>query len=134
LDEKEHRIKALEAGADDFVSKPVDRTELMIRVKSLLRIKCYHNELLDSFREIAKKNSKLQELEKTKEELTHMIIHDLRNPLTSISGRIELLLTNESGLSAERREEMKNCLDHCDDLNELIQGLLDIHKMEDDRF
>jgi DNA-binding response OmpR family regulator len=124
LNEKEHRIKALQAGADDFLSKPVDRTELMIRVKSLLRIKAYHNEVLHNFKEIAKKNSRLQELEKAKEELTHMIIHDLRNPLTAISGKIELLLSNESGLSAERREEMKNCLDHCDDLHEVIQGLL----------
>ena len=72
LDEKEHRIKALEAGADDFLNKPVDRTEMMIRVKSLLRIKVYHDELIDSFKEIAKKNSKLKELEKTKEELIQM--------------------------------------------------------------
>jgi HD-like signal output (HDOD) protein/CheY-like chemotaxis protein len=64
LDEKEHRIKALEAGADDFISKPVDRTELMIRVKSLLRIKAYHDKLISSFKEIAVKNSQLQELEK----------------------------------------------------------------------
>ena len=123
LDEKEHRIKAMEAGADDFISKPVDRTELRIRVKSLLRIKSYHNELLDSFREIAKKNSILQELEKSKEGLTHVITHDLRDPLTAISGKIEHLLNNGSGLSAVQREEMKNCLDKCDDLKEVIQSL-----------
>jgi HD-like signal output (HDOD) protein/CheY-like chemotaxis protein len=123
LDEKEHRTQAMEAGADDFISKPVDRTELRIRVKSLLRIKSYHNELVDSFREIAQKNSKLQELEKSKEGLTHVIIHDLRDPLTAISGKIEHVLKNGSGLSAEQREEMKNCLDQCDSLNELIQSL-----------
>ncbi len=124
LDEKEHKIKAMEAGADDFLRKPVDRTELIIRVKSLLRIKSYHNELLDSFKEIAKKNSKLQELEKSKEGLTHVITHDLRNPLTAISGKIEHLLNNGSGLSAKQRDEMKNCLDQCDDLKELIQSHL----------
>ena len=124
LDEKEHRTKAMEAGADDFISKPVDRTELRIRVKSLLRIKSYHSELLDSFKEIAKKNSKLQELEKSKEGLTHVITHDLRDPLTAISGRIEHLLRHESGFSAEQREEMKNLLDQCNDLNGLINGLL----------
>ena len=63
-----------------------------------------------------------------------MIIHDLRDPLTAISGRIEHLLKNEFGLSAEQREERKNCLDQCDDLNELIQCLLDINKIEDGRF
>ena len=69
LSEKEHRIKALEAGADDFLSKPVDRSELAVRVKSLLRIKAYHDELWASNREIAEQNEKLRELEKIKEGL-----------------------------------------------------------------
>jgi DNA-binding response OmpR family regulator len=83
LREKAHRLEALEAGADDFLSKPVDRSELLVRVKSLLRIKTYHDELRASNREIAEQNEKLRELEKIKEGLTHMIIHDLNNPLSS---------------------------------------------------
>jgi len=42
LKEVEERVKALEAGADDFLSKPVDKTELKARVQSLLRVKAYH--------------------------------------------------------------------------------------------
>jgi adenylate cyclase len=41
----EDRVKAIEAGADDFLSKPFDEHELMARVKSLLRIKGLHDEL-----------------------------------------------------------------------------------------
>ncbi len=48
LEEKEHRLKAMEAGADDFLSKPVDKNELLTRVKSMLRIKSYHNALQES--------------------------------------------------------------------------------------
>jgi PAS domain S-box-containing protein len=48
LKEKEYRLKALEEGADDFLSKPVDKTELLARVKSLLRIRTYHNALQES--------------------------------------------------------------------------------------
>ncbi len=39
------RIRGIEAGADDFLSKPVNREELLTRVKSLLRIKTLHDEI-----------------------------------------------------------------------------------------
>jgi two-component system, cell cycle response regulator len=45
LTETEDRIRGLDAGADDFISKPVDRGELLARVKSLLRIKYYRSML-----------------------------------------------------------------------------------------
>ena len=47
LKEKEDRIKSIEAGADDFLSKPVDMYELNARVKSLLRVKEYHDTLVE---------------------------------------------------------------------------------------
>ncbi len=46
LKEREDRIKAIEAGADDFLSKPVDMHELNARVKSLLRVKQYYDALM----------------------------------------------------------------------------------------
>lgn len=46
LKEKEDRIKGIEAGADDFLCKPVDTYELRVRVKSLLRVKQYHDVLM----------------------------------------------------------------------------------------
>jgi putative two-component system response regulator len=45
LDEKQDRLKAIEAGANDFLTKPVDRTELSVRVASLLKMKCYQDEI-----------------------------------------------------------------------------------------
>ena len=131
LTEKEHHIRAMEAGADDFLSKPVDQTELIVRVKSLIRIKSYHDDLLESHREITEKNEKLQELERIKEGLTHMIIHDLNNPLMAISGNLDLFLEEKLGFSESQLLEIKKCLHYCGDLENLIQGLLDIHKMEE---
>lgn len=45
LSEVEDRVKAMEAGCDDFISKPFDKTELYTRVNSLLRISFYRNQL-----------------------------------------------------------------------------------------
>jgi signal transduction histidine kinase len=131
LSAKNHRLMAMECGADDFLSKPVEKTELKIRVKSLLRIKKYHDELYERYEEISKQNDKLQELEKLRDGLLHMIVHDLKNPLFAISGNIELLLLDKRNFSETQIPAAENCLASCKDLKEMIQQLLDIHKLED---
>jgi signal transduction histidine kinase len=132
LCEKEHRLKAMDCGADDFLSKPVDKTELKIRVKSLLRIKNYHDELIKRYEEIEKKNIQLQELEEFKDGLLHMIVHDLKNPLFAISGNIELLLLDKENFSKTQSVAAENCLSSCQDLKEMVEQLLDINKMENE--
>src|ERR1700752_4126069 len=47
LDPTQERVKGIEAGADDFLTKPINQPELLARVKSLLRIKLLHEELAD---------------------------------------------------------------------------------------
>ena len=66
LNEIEHKVRAMESGADDFVTKPFNRLELLTRVKSLLRIKQLNEELQE----------KIIELEATKERLRQLSITD----------------------------------------------------------
>ena len=48
LQETEDRVKGIEAGCDDFISKPVDKMELLARVQSLLKVKAY-NDLMSNY-------------------------------------------------------------------------------------
>ena len=52
LQEVEDRVKALEAGADDFLTKPVDATEVKARVRSLLKVKAYNDHMKDYQKEL----------------------------------------------------------------------------------
>jgi len=131
LKEKEDRICSTKSGADDFISKPVDRTELMTRVKSLLRIKSYHDDLVESYRELAEKNVKLQDLEKIKEGLTHMIIHDLNNPLSVIMASLELVQMDKENCSEDNLQIIKHCFNSCEEMSLMIRSILDIHKIEE---
>ena len=66
LDTVQHKVEGLDAGADDYVTKPINFAELEARVKSMLRIKMLQDEL-------ARAN---QDLERANEELRRMAVTD----------------------------------------------------------
>ena len=70
LSDKEDLASCLNAGADDFISKPINSTELRARVRSMLRIKSQYD--------------RIQETMMLREEMMQTIVHDLRNPLIGI--------------------------------------------------
>ena len=59
LTEAKDRIKAIEVGADDFISKPFDSLEVIARARSLLRVKQYHDALKQANQELAEHNARL---------------------------------------------------------------------------
>ena len=61
LDPSEERVRGIEAGADDFLSKPINPAELLARVKSLLRIKELHGQVRRQAAELAEWNARLEQ-------------------------------------------------------------------------
>jgi adenylate cyclase len=55
------KVESIEAGADDFIARPFNRQELLSRVRSLLRIKAYHDTIQAQAAELAEWNLKLEE-------------------------------------------------------------------------
>jgi adenylate cyclase len=91
--EKTH---ALEAGADDFIAKPFDQDELFARVRSLLRIKRYHDDLTDLNRTLEERvQTQVQELER---------VRRLQRFLSPQLARAIISAGNESILASHRRE------------------------------
>lgn len=70
LNEVEDRVKALEAGADDFLAKPVDMMELKARVQSLLKVKAYNDHMRDYQKELeAEVEKRTEQLKRAFEEI-----------------------------------------------------------------
>ena len=93
----ETRRRALAAGARDFLTKPLDRTEVLLRIQNLLETRFLHqalqiqNDHLEE--EVRKRTERLLQTEKvaTMGELLAGVAHELNNPLSVVTGRVGLL-------------------------------------------
>ena len=65
LDSTEHKVEGLDAGADDYITKPINFAELEARVKSMLRIKALQDALEDRERELSEVNRQLLKMAQT---------------------------------------------------------------------
>jgi diguanylate cyclase (GGDEF)-like protein len=65
LDSTENKVEGLEAGADDYITKPIDFAELKARLTSMLRIKRLQEELQERERELLEANERLRHMSQT---------------------------------------------------------------------
>jgi adenylate cyclase len=99
----QEKTRAIEAGADDFVSKPFDQSELLARVASLARIKRYHDTITKQAAELAQWNAELEARVNTQlEELQRM--NRLRRFLSPQVAELVINSGDDSFLGSHRRE------------------------------
>ena len=79
LDNSNDRVLALEAGADDFMSKPVDRVELVARVRSALRLKAVYDTLDSAEQVIFSLAAAVEAKDKYTEKHTHRVAETARH-------------------------------------------------------
>jgi len=65
LDATENKVEGLEAGADDYITKPIDFAELKARLNSMLRIKRLQEELEERERQLLEANERLRHMSQT---------------------------------------------------------------------
>jgi signal transduction histidine kinase len=122
LNSKEDMARCLEGGADDFICKPVSGIELRARIRSMLRIKQQYDTL-------QKQRDTLADILKLREEMSHMLVHDLRNPIACIIFAGELLKEQDQ-LSESSKTKVERIVDSGHRLQSLTNDLLVMAKLE----
>ncbi|MBN2834052.1 MAG: hybrid sensor histidine kinase/response regulator [Candidatus Delongbacteria bacterium] len=136
LDDGDSIVKAFQSGGTDYIVKPVNKDELISRVKTQLDLKMTKDELLN-------KNIELNKMLKFKDQMLGMAAHDLKNPLNAILGYSELLqfnFENESHKNSQKildtmigiAVSMESLLREMLDLSAIQSGIIKIHNIQTD--
>src|SRR5438552_604312 len=91
LDAMDSVVRCIEMGAEDYLTKPLDPVLLRARIDASLEKKRLRDQEVRLYDELQSNFRRLKELERLRDDLTHMIIHDLRTPLTSLITGVQTL-------------------------------------------
>jgi len=124
LRDREQRLEGIAAGANDYLTKPVDRADLSLRTRNAIRMRHISTELEAQYR-------RLQEFEQLRDDLVHLIVHDLRSPLSAILAYLQLIkLDAGDQLNPEVAESINEANKVAVTMSEMVSDLLDVSRLE----
>ncbi len=127
-------IEAMKRGASDYLSKPVNLDELVIRIKRVLDEKQRFVSLKEYIARLEKANQELKKIDEMKSEFVSVASHELRTPLATIKSAIQLVLTEKAGATTENQKNLLTLADkNINRLVNLLNDLLDLSRIESGR-
>ncbi len=122
LNETMDKVKAFGVGGVDYITKPFEFEEVEARMQTHLRLRRQQTQL-------EKQYERLRELEALRDNLVHMVVHDMRTPLMAIMGGLELL-GGGMAAGAEERTYAAMAESAAQELKTMITSLLDVSRLE----
>ena len=127
------REKAYAAGADDFIGKPIESSELRVRAASLIRIGRLVRERSRNGQERTDAYRKLQDLDRMRSDFLSTVSHELRTPLNTIvllAHQLEKSDHASSPMDERRTRDVRLLRDAAETLRRMINNILDLAKLE----
>lgn len=124
LNQRDQRLLGIGAGANDYITKPIDKSDLSLRVRNAIRMHQLYAEIEAQYR-------RLEKLELLRDSLVHMIVHDLRSPLAGIRAYLDLMkMDGEGKLEPEMTQSIDEARKVAVDMTEMVSDLLDVSRLE----
>lgn len=127
-DQATHEL-AMASGADDFLAKPVSSTELLLRVRSLLRIRSVTRELETTSALVRAQHQTLVDCQVGREELAALVVHDLKSPITCIVANTQFVL-DDPALDSSLCDPLSDVISAAQSMHRMVMNLLDISRSE----
>jgi signal transduction histidine kinase len=122
--------QALRVGGDDFLTKPVRPTEIVVRVQSALKLRQMRVELRDHYELLKKQRDDLMRVQLQKERLTAFLVHDLKNPVAAMDLHAQIIM-REKNIPDAARESAGQIRSEVRQLSRMILNLLDLSKADE---
>ncbi len=120
------------AGLESFEIEPLDGQRFRAHLDGAMRSKSKHRETLSRVQNIESKYDLLLEDDRMKDRLTHMLVHDLKNPIAAVMGALDLVrMDTQALLPTKLSSLLQMAFDESRHLLHLAANILDVRKMRD---
>ncbi|MGE0394789.1 MAG: response regulator [Vicinamibacterales bacterium] len=118
------KVRAFNTGGVDYITKPFQIEEVLARVRVHVALRRARAELEQNY-------GRLRDLERMRDDLVHMVVHDMRSPLTVLVGNLTFLEADVQRLGEQAVQDLRAAVEGARSLGRMANDLLDISRLED---
>lgn len=130
LDQRGNEAYGFEVGAVDYITKPIAEEIVRARVRTHLALVASLRELKKNQKTIQSRNAELDEMNQLKNKFIGMAAHDLRNPIVSILGFTDVLLSDDELEAEDSKRYLEIISAACKKMLDLISDTLEVSVIE----
>jgi signal transduction histidine kinase len=127
-------LEAMKRGASDYLTKPLNLDELLLRLRKVLEERQRFVSLKHYATELEKANQELRKIDEMKSEFVSVASHELRTPLSAIKNSVQLMLQGRTGeINQNQKKFLEMAERNINRLTSILNSLLDLSRIESGR-